>query len=52
MENNPFSPNMKVVALHAALELEKLNVDKVDDVSDGKSLVDEAKVIHDWLTTV
>ena len=48
--SSPFAPNLKLESLHIALQLEKLNVDKEDDVHSGQGLVDEAKDIYAWLT--
>lgn len=47
--SSPFQPNLKLEALYAAIQLEKLNVDKEGDVHTGQALVDEAKDIYAWL---
>lgn len=47
---NPFMPNLKLEAMHAAIQLEKLNVDKQDDVHDADALLEKAKTIHTWLS--
>ena len=45
-----FPHNLKLEALNLALAIQRLNVERVDEPTDAQSLVDEAEVIHAYLS--